>query len=117
MRVFPQRFGHILDHTFGKIPEHIAVETNGAAGAFVLYQPALVHRQNLRMLFRQPDRGGRRRCGQHDFDAGLAEHVHDSLQPVKFVFAFDRLAESPGELTHPDDIDTGHLPDETAWGA
>ena len=88
---------------------HIAVEADRAARAFVLDQPALIHRQNLRMLPGQPD--GRRGCrrGQNDFNPRFAQQVHHALEPGEVVFAFLRLAEPPGKLSHADDVNAGGL--------
>src|SRR5205814_1607349 len=88
-------------------PINIAVHAVGTARALMLDQAALVDRENLRMLFGQPD--GRSGCGsaQHDFNARFAHDVHGPAQPAKVVLPLLPLANSPGKLAHTDDVDPG----------
>src|SRR5882672_6030261 len=107
LRVLAERFGHVFDNALGKIPKQIAVQADGAAGAFALGDAALIQGQYFRMFFREPDGWSGGWSGQDDFDAGLAEDIHDPLEPSEIALAFFRLAKSPGKFAEANHIDTG----------
>src|ERR1051325_7876726 len=105
--ILPEGFSHGLDDAFGMVPIGFGVKADCTAGAFVAHQAAFIDRENLRMLFGEPD--GRRsgRSGEHDLDAGFAEDIHYPAEPTEITFAFFRFANAPGEFTDTNDIDAG----------
>src|SRR5262245_5599059 len=91
------------------IPEHVAVQTNRAARAFVFDQTGLVNWKNLRVSSGEPNWWSCGGCGEHDLNASLAEDVHHSFQPAEIIFAIFLFAKAPDELPYPNHINAGTL--------
>ena len=107
LRMAAQRPRHVFDEALGVIPIDIAVQTNGAARAFVFDVAVFVERENLRIFLGEPDgRGGGGR-GQHHLNAVFAHHVHHALEPAKIILAVFGFAKPPGKFADADDVEAG----------
>jgi hypothetical protein len=105
-----QRLGHLLDDALGIVPIDVAVQTDGAAGAFMFDLTAFINRQNLRMLLGQPERRGRGGRGENHFQSSLAHHIHHAPQPGEIKLAVFWLAKAPGKFAKPHHVEArlGH---------
>ena len=100
-----QRLGHFLHDQLRALPVHVAVQAGGPPRPLVLDQPLLIDGQHLRILARQPDRRGGRRRRQHQTYPLLPQEIHRPLQPAKIEPPLLRLAQTPDEFAHADDVD------------
>ena len=69
----------------------------------------LVTRKDLRVAFVQPQRRGRRRGGQVDHDAGIAEFVDDAVEPAEIPTILGGLDAIPAEDGEGHGVDAGLL--------
>ncbi len=60
LRMMSERARQVFDDAFAISPVNVAVQADGAAGAFVFREAVFVNRKNFRMLFGEPDRVARR---------------------------------------------------------
>ena len=100
-----QRLGHVFHDAPGIIPEDIAVQTDGAAGAFMFDATLFVERENFRMFLGEPDWRGGGGGAEHNLDACPAEKVHHPFEPAEIKLAVLRFAQPPGKFPDADHVD------------
>jgi len=78
-----------------------------AAGSVLSPDAVLIDHYALGVVLRHPYRGRASRSPHDDLDAGLAQLVHNQVQPIEIVLPFHRLHSAPCELADPHDIHSG----------
>ncbi|MEJ0090762.1 MAG: hypothetical protein WDM80_13590 [Limisphaerales bacterium] len=105
LRMLSQRLRHVLHDALGVVPKFVAVQADGASGAFMLHATLFIERENFRMLLREPDWRGGGGGAEDDFNAGLAENIHHPVKPVEVKLAILRFTQSPGKFADANDVD------------
>ena len=90
-----------LEYRAGRAPRLARAGVDGVA--------VLVTRKDLRVAFVQPQRRGRRRGGQVDRDAGIAEFVDDAVEPAEIPTILGGLDAIPAEDGEGHGVDAGLL--------
>ena len=109
IRVGAVPFGELAAQGQRVFLEHRAGRAPGLARAGVDRMAVLVTRKDLRVAFVQPQRRGRRRGGQVDHDAGIAEFVDDAVEPAEIPTILGGLDAIPAEDGEGHGVDAGLL--------
>ena len=98
IRIVAVSFCQFGDNAFHVFPVAFAAPGCVLAAAVLNLHSVVTDNENVRVFLRQPDRRGRRRGAENDFEAMLLRQRNRLVEPGEVEFSLFRLHHSPGEL-------------------